>query len=558
MSWLFPKDTEALNRIAREKAERESPYGRFKVNYLHPARDIVVGLLNDALEFDYTDVLWIFFFLGVVVSSMYLLYRCVRPRVVKGIYHFRGIHVIRPEAVMPGSPLKPGSSIPDYMVEVLQPGILRDTFMGYGMRIDEVLVMPMHVFASACSGDSVTLKGRTTLNLPLHVIESRRCNDIAYSLLDSMTWSKLGTKKATVLPTVDRSVPVTIFGREGTAAGYATKSVIPHVLNFSGSTLPGYSGSAYVSNGSAYGMHIGVAMDGNIGVSLESIRHEISTLIKGEKRRNPSNMFASNSYEDLSGLPKSKPKWTSKQAAIDASEEDLFDQYNEDPASRSKSFEDWLKGEASLTKELFDSFNDMSITQLESVINLAKNSVAEKKAVSKIYKTHGPDSFAKVLQVQEEDEEEQTESDVLAWCVSQITELRKEVSELKLRMENTGKPKQSQPKAFPCDKCSKSFASKLALVMHKVTKHTEGESAFPADHQVTEKLKPASFLGKTSPSMRRSNKGSNNTSATSVPGVASTSDMKSLSKTKPSPSQLSQYLEVLVQTISGLKAELQQ
>lgn len=557
MSWLFPSDTEALNRIAREKLERESPYGRFKSNYLHPTRDIFVGMLNEALHFDYTDLLWLFFFVGIVASSMYLLYRCVRPRVIRGIYHLRGVHIIQPEAAMPGSPMKPGSAIPDYMLKVYKPGILRDTFMGYAIRIDEVLVMPMHVFASSCVDDKITLEGRTIQHTSINVIESRRCNDVAYSLLDSKTWSKLGTKRATVLPTVERSVPVTIFGHAGSAAGYATKSPFPHILNFSGSTLPGYSGSAYVSNGAAYGMHIGVAMEGNIGVSLESIHHEIKTLIKGERKRNPANMFASNSYEDLSGLPKAKASWTPKQAAIEVDEEDLFEQYNEDPASRSKSFDDWLKGESSLVKELFDSLSDMSITQLESVINLAQNSVAEKKAVSKVYKTHGPDSFAKVLQVQEE-EEEQTESDVLAWCVGQISDIRRELFELKERVAETAKPKPAQVKAFPCDKCNKGFVSKLALVMHKVTKHAEGESAFPADHQVTEKLKPASFLGKTSPSQRRSNKPSNNTSATLVPGVASTSDMKSLSKTKPSPSQLEQYLEALVKITSGLKAELQQ
>lgn len=558
MSWLFPQDTESLNRIAREKMERESPYGRFKLNYLHPARDIVVGMLNDLLLFDYVDLLWILFFAGMVISSMYLLYRCARPRVIKGIYHLRGVHVIQPEAVMPGSPMKPGASIPDYMLEVYKPGILRDTFMGYAIRIDEVLVMPMHVFASSCVDDRITLKGRTIQHLSINVIESRKCNDVAYSLLDTKTWSKLGTKRATVLPTVEKSVPVTIFGHAGSAAGYATKSPFPHVLSFSGSTLPGYSGSAYVSNGAAYGMHIGVAMEGNIGVSLESIRHEIMTLIKGERKRNPANMYASNSYEDLAGLPSQKSKWSPKQAAIDASEEDLFDQYNEDPSSRSKSFDDWLKGETLLTKELFDSFSDMSITQLESVINLAKNSVAEKKAVSKVYKTHGPDSFAKVLQVQDDDEVDQSESDILTWCVEQISDIRREISELKVRLESPSKPKPVQVKAFPCDGCNKSFASKLALVMHKVTKHTEGESAYPADHQVTEKLKSASFLGKTSPSMRRKNKFSDNISATLVPGVASTSDMKSLSKTKPSQSQLDQYLEVLVKTISGLKEELQQ
>lgn len=557
MFWPF-EDDETLEMIASAERERKTTYGKFKHNYLHPWRDVVVGLTNDFLSVDFTDLFWIFFFLVAVASSMSLLYWLLRPRVVKGIYYLRGIHVVQPEAAVPGSPLRPGTSIPSFMLEVYKPGILIDTFVGYGIRVGEVLVMPMHVFAAACQEDRVLLKGRNRVSAMLQVIESRKCNDVAYSLLDVNTWSKLGTQRASVLETVERSVPVTIYGREGTAAGYASKSPIPHVLTFSGSTLPGYSGSAYVSNGAAYGMHIGVAMEGNIGVSLQSISHEISSLIKGEKKRGPKNIYLpGESYEGLSQTLGPKKTWKSSQAAFDYDEEELLEQYAADETARDKSFDAWLKGESSITKEMFQAFSEMSITQLESVINLAKNSVAEKKAsTTKIFKTQGPDSFDAVLQVSDEDEDELGQA--VAWCVKEINQLKTEVKLLADKISAKGEAPQPKARPYSCQHCSSSFTSKIGMLMHNAVKHVETESAFPADHQVTEKLKPVAFLGKTSLSMKRKSKPSSSTSSTSIPGVASTSDLKSLSKTKPSPSQLAEYLEALVKIISGLKEESQQ
>lgn len=552
-------------RRAEEILRRESfsPYGKFKTNYLHPARDVVIGLLYDLIHVEWQDLLWLAFFTCSLVAAVYLLYCSLRPRVVRGLYYVRGVQYLQPEAAVPGSPIRPGGMvIPSFMVEVYRPGLLIDTFMGYGIRIGEVLVMPMHVYASSCVDDRIILKGRNKISLHPQVIESRRCNDVAYSLLDVNMWAKLGTTRATVLDTVERSVPVTIFGREGTAAGYASKSQLPHVLTFSGSTLPGYSGSAYVSNGCAYGMHIGVAMEGNIGVSLQSVECEISRLIKGEKKRGTSNLYSKadekkpypNDKEEEDRRNRNKNGWDPRRAAITEDEEELYEQYENDAASRNKSFDAWLRGESAMTKEMFEAFSEMSITQLENVINLAKNSVSEKKALSsKVFRTQGPVGFEKVLQVSDDDEEE---NDALAWCIGQITSMRKEIDSLHEKIANlsVAAPK-AVAKAFPCPKCDKSFTTKIGMLMHGINKHTEGESAFPADHRKTEQVVQTPFLGRTSPSPKMKRKNLPSTSSTSIPGVASTSDMSSLSRTRPSPAQLAQYLGELQKIISGLKEE---
>lgn len=560
---LFEKLQHENARRAAEILDREkfSPYGKFKADYLHPARDITVGLIYDALHVDWRDLLWLAFFIIAFLSSICLIYWMLKPRVIRGLYYIRGIHYVQPEAAVPGSPIRPGGvPIPSFMVEVYRPGLLMDTFMGYGIRIDEVLVMPMHVYASACSDDRIILKGRNKISMNPQIIESRRCNDVAYSLLDVNVWARLGTSRATVLETVERSVPVTIFGREGTAAGYASKSQLPYVLTFSGSTLPGYSGSAYVSNGCAYGMHIGVSMEGNIGVSLQSVACEIKRLIKGEKKMRGKfeNMYRSDEgYPDPSEEDrrrKAGKSWDPKRSAITEDEEELYEQYESDPNSRSKTFDAWLRGESALTKELFEAFSSMSITQLEGVINLAKNSVSEKKAsTSKLYRTQGPTGFEKVLQVTEDEERE--EEDPFAWCFDQIMQLRKDVEMLKEKVNGMKTTPVAARKEFQCPACERSFSTRMGMLMHGVNKHTAGESAYPADHRTTERVSSAPFLGKTNHSVKPKKLNSANTLSTSIPGVASTSDLSSLSKTKPSPQQLALYLEKLQAIISGLREE---
>lgn len=65
------------------------------------------------------------------------------------------------------------------------------------------------------------------------------------------------------------------------------------LLSYSGSTVPGMSGAAYIKNKEVYGMHMGATCDENVGVAAVIIYRELREIVLGESKKNRAVRFGS-------------------------------------------------------------------------------------------------------------------------------------------------------------------------------------------------------------------------------------------------------------------------
>nr|UGO57412.1 MAG: hypothetical protein 1 [Riboviria sp.] len=193
----------------------------------------------------------------------------------------RGVSVYSGEATVVGSPFMEGS-IPKFQVEILIPGLLLDEFVGYGCRIENYLVMPGHVYDLLPKGEFLMKTSYGKALVKPTSLRSAVINDIVYLMVDACVWTDLGISKPSVGADVPRAVTVTVSGRKGKTVGTIAHSRVKFLYNYTGSTLPGYSGAGYVHNGSLMGVHLGVAGSGNIGACAEVLLRDIRALLKGE------------------------------------------------------------------------------------------------------------------------------------------------------------------------------------------------------------------------------------------------------------------------------------
>lgn len=196
----------------------------------------------------------------------------------------QGIHF---EAMVPGSEFQKGG-IPNCQVEILSYGLLVKEFVGYGIRVGEMLVLPNHVYQTVKNKGDVLLQGtdpqgkKKIVSISVEPFKSKIHPDVAYIPLTSQTWALLGTSKAKLATTMRRGL-VQCAGRNGVVLGNICES--PQSLGmviFGGSTVPGMSGAAYMVSNNVHGMHIGHIGMHNTGVSSLLIAAEMEKLFVGE------------------------------------------------------------------------------------------------------------------------------------------------------------------------------------------------------------------------------------------------------------------------------------
>lgn len=515
--------------------------------------------------------------LGIAIA-LYLIFRFIRPRIITGVQYVRGIEVIRGEAMVQGSIIRPSTGPPPYQVQIFKRGIFVDTFIGYGLRLRDVLVAPAHVISAATTDGAFVIKTKTTtFSLTNMMIPSPKVSDVVYQVISKDVWSKMGISTASVLQVTDRPVAVSINGPEGRADGYATKSRVPHILNFNGSTIPGFSGAAYVSNGAAYGMHLGVANEGNIGVAVESLDWEIQKIIRGEGRRYGFHGAdtISSSESETQGAAKNKRMKSWRASEIAENESDLFEEYENSADRLQMSFDDYVNAKRQRGKTqtnhkgdsaLCDDFEGMNMAELHAIIATAQAKLARMQAQPSTsssstitFRPHaGEGVFDDVLQV---------EADPVDELRMVIDPIVREWPELKARVQalenssRTTKPANGSPNPFPCDKCGRSFKTRLGMIVHKESKHQDtntvkGESRPVPEHfDQNDKVKTVSsgFLGKTRNSAQKKGSSSKPSSKPSTSGTQSSSGSNSPSSVNDIQNVLDQFLIKLQTVISGPK-----
>lgn len=547
--------------------EERTNYQQFKCVAVRPVRDFVKELFDDVLMDPMTFAVGCIWVVAMAISA-YFVWSCTRPKIMKGLQRMRGIVHVTGEAAVPGSYFNAKSPIPDFQIKVMKPGLLMDTFAGYGIRYKDILIMPVHVLR-VVGQDPLLVGSAGSVVVKLEPIVSVKCNDVAYCVLSTEVWAKLGARSAGIIPVSTRSVPVVVTGPEGSTQGFAAKAPLAHILKYTGSTLPGYSGAAYVHNGAVYGMHIGIVNDYNAAVAMESMVHEIRAIVMGEGRNTGGRGNASNYYGHPEVRGRRGADWTADQI-----DEDLYEEYMYDPASRGISYEQYASRrsggssaavfEGENSAELVDSLTQLvqqaSLEELSFLKNLTEAEAAKKRMVGPRVANHQPqtvDGFAQVLEIEPHVDEY---PELVFDHSRKIEQLEQRVSALEQLLAK-GSLSKATPKPFPCDLCNKSFGTRVGVLSHRYTQHGElkGESAIlpnDVDHEV--KLKPAPFLGVSRSSIPKKSATSSKDSKSLRRGNPSTSEMKSQSKTPSTHQELQKLLVSLQKVISGLTQESEQ
>lgn len=262
---IYNKITETLESITKEE---EIPkdllyYLEYYISFMYNFLYRFVERMMQINGMFYMQLLLVFL---IMLFSLAVLRRIVGKRtnalVRNTMYRIRGIQY---ESMMPNSEFTAGT-IPRYQVAIHKPGMLSDTFIGYGLRYGNTLITPSHVLTPL--GDEILLvNGNVKAVVPRRETYSQNVNDVSYVDVSQNIWSQLGV--ATMKNFVHTYKPMTVScaGREGVSNGRLFQTDILGILSYKGSTLSGYSGAAYYVNNTCYGMHTGAAPNTNCGVT---------------------------------------------------------------------------------------------------------------------------------------------------------------------------------------------------------------------------------------------------------------------------------------------------
>lgn len=541
-------------------------------------------------SFRISDVLVVFFLFLLYRTFMVSVRQIATHKLRPLWFSARGIYVINGESIQPGSQFRPKAAMPRCQIEVYTPGVLYDTFIGYGIRVDDVLVMPTHVYHNADNG--LLLKtGAKSYLLEATPILSEILSDVCYFLLDGSIWAQLGVSSAKVTGAPNGSKPVVVTGPRGASSGFVSRNTAPYILNYTGSTIPGYSGAAYVHNGSVIGMHAGETNGVNIGYGMGAISTEISVLIYGQDLR-----FEAKSKQQKTGLFQAKhwknnskmyeedeaapAPWNDRDVYSDITKvkgnkyintpvvgkdyQDTINKYRGNPDS-----DDWAEqaghdvtwhceSNTTLPKELTEALSDFSVNDLESIGEYVSALTKVRKTSQIRMRPHGAEGFDFV---EVETNPQASTSYVLNWqekIEERLTKVETQLASLTKRQGNVGPSK----KAHPCTFCDKSFSTMLGLVSHKMTKHADfkPETAIRGDETTQVKTKPVgnSFLGKgpkktstTSLPQRKRSNSLENFPLNTVTSPSSRPQPK-LKKTSPSRQDIVKAFDSFQQVIFGL------
>lgn len=227
------------------------------------------------------EVRILFGFLAVISAiSLLRLFRI--PLIRRVIIRMRGVYV--PESIMANSPFVPGK-IPACQIGVYKAGTFTDTFVGYAIRLaNDVITMPLHV-AQLTDGEMVLKNENTSDKVYIGkrtIIETNLISDLCYIKVLHTELVNLKIKNAQLPKTKDLEGFVSVTGRSGASSGRIGKHQTKGLLEYLGSTLPGYSGAAYMIGNCVYGMHIGAGGTCNLGITFAVWLLDLPKLFKLE------------------------------------------------------------------------------------------------------------------------------------------------------------------------------------------------------------------------------------------------------------------------------------
>lgn len=209
--------------------------------------------------------------------------------VTSAMLRYRGIEQSTSyESMIAGSEFRK-AVLPACQVPIFCLGTFSDSFVGFGLRVGSFLVVPTHVMESV-KGSRIVLK---SANLKKGVlmnsapIPSKVCSDLSYYPMANEVWTTLAIRDAPIAKFTEGVISVAGFkdGEVQASSGQLCKSQFVGILKYSGSTVRGFSGAAYVRAGLVVGIHTGAAIDHNAGISSVVFAEEIKSFVHVEAKK---------------------------------------------------------------------------------------------------------------------------------------------------------------------------------------------------------------------------------------------------------------------------------
>ncbi|APG75815.1 hypothetical protein 1 [Hubei diptera virus 13] len=502
-----------------------------------PEPDYFSGLISDVTALvkrvDLT-LLSLLLVVLMILASIWISMGYVYYSMRRVSYKVRGIQY---EAMQAGSEFREGE-VPKFQVRVLLPGVFVNSHQGYGIRVENWLVLPTHVL----TGSEILLEGsRGRVVIPTDHEPSKLHPDVAYVWLEDSQWTTLGTRSAKTIPITSCHVRCT--GQKGYSMGTVNKTNIIGVLRYSGSTVPGMSGAAYVAQDRVVGMHTGASMEKNLGVAAALFVNELKKKIKNEAIFLPS----SNNSEDAAYQMKSfkNTKWDAKLLEALAENADDMDlgswggNVDFDPDWKAESAEEPKKQNPIELATLImkqhgpsgeeTGFSLLNTKVLEDIKDLQERlTIVEEYIKTKISKKKEPKPIVTY------DCEE---------CGAKTT------SESDLTKH------QAKHVKHKCEICDITCQTALRLANHVANAHrtAKPESAYPGDARVVVQTAPETqaFLDPRSNSPKRKNRSSKRSSSTSSKKQDSLPWEKLLYQMVQSQNRLEEYLRSERRAMAG-------
>nr|APG75898.1 hypothetical protein 1 [Hubei sobemo-like virus 17] len=227
--------------------------------------------------------------LVLLVVLYQLAYGIIRMVVWSSIYSMEFSHQIsqlkfrmHEAAVNPISPIK--VNFPAFQFRVLTQELVPQ-LIGYGIRIGNHLVVPMHVLqAVSVRSDTVVLESRDktrTLKLDVSVFKFIH-NDVAVYEPSYQDMTKLGVQKPSICVFESSSMMIAVDG--GSSVGNFKPGREDWIVAVDANTQKGWSGAAYTCLGKLVGMHTGsLSSTENGGVSAPFLAAILSQLEMDKK-----------------------------------------------------------------------------------------------------------------------------------------------------------------------------------------------------------------------------------------------------------------------------------
>lgn len=453
-------------------------------------------------------------------------------------YRVRGIQY---EAMQAGSEFQHGE-IPKFQVKISLPGVFLNTHQGYGIRVGSWLVVPTHVL----NGTEVILEGvRGKIVITTSHEPSKLHPDVAYIWMEENQWTTLGVRSASTVPITSCHVRCT--GQRGYSTGVVNKTNIIGVLKYTGSTVPGMSGAAYVAQDRVVGMHTGASMDKNLGVAAALFVNELKHKVKNEAMYLPS----SNNAEDAAYQHKkfTNAKWDAKlleemarmdHSLVDSWANDVDFDYDEkldfeslDKKKNPIELATLLLKQQNVTGEEAE-YSLLSQQVVEDVQNLKKRMQVVEDYINAKISSKKPETITYACK----------ECDVKTTSEKDLAEHKKKHQRHK------------------CQICDVTCQTELRLANHVASSHrtVKPESVYPGDSRVVVQTAPetVAFLGQRSNSPKRKNKSSKRSSSISNRKQDSQPWEKLLYQMVQSQNRLEESLKNALKDMAGHVSGMQQ